>query len=61
MLVLSRKTGETLCITQGSVTVRVTLISHKGESVRLGVEAPKEILIRRDELCVPEQGEEREH
>ena len=61
MLVLSRKTGETLCITQGSVTVRVTLISHKGESVRLGVEAPKEILIRRAELCVPEQGGENDN
>jgi len=58
MLVLNRSVGETICITEKGVTVKVTLIGHKAGIVRLGVEAPKEILIRRAELCVPEQGED---
>ena len=61
MLVLSRSLGETICITEKGVTVTVTLISNKAGVVRLGVDAPKEVLIRREELCVPEQGEENEH
>ena len=47
MLVLSRKNGECLVI-DGGITVQV--IEVKGNRVRLGIEAPKEISILRSEL-----------
>jgi len=47
MLVLSRKNGECIVI-DGGITVRV--IEVDGNRVRLGIEAPKEISIRRSEL-----------
>jgi len=48
MLVLSRKRGESLVIDGGSIRVRV--IEVKGDSVRLGIEAPKEIPVHRHEV-----------
>jgi carbon storage regulator len=47
MLVLSRKRGECLVI-DGSIRVRV--IEVKGETVRLGIEAPKEVPVHRHEV-----------
>jgi len=47
MLVLTRKSGESVVI-DGSITV--TVIRMRGNVVRLGIEAPKETLIRRSEL-----------
>lgn len=51
MLILSRKKGETICITQGSVTVQITVIENNRCAVRMAIEAPAEVLIRREELC----------
>jgi len=48
MLVLSRKEGEGICLGDG-VVVRVMGIS-KGV-VKLGIEAPKDVLILRSELA----------
>ena len=48
MLVLSRKHGESIVI-DGAVKVHV--IEVKGNVVRLGIDAPKEVAIRRSELC----------
>jgi carbon storage regulator len=48
MLVLSRKANESLVI-DGNVTVRVLGIN--GNRVRLGIEAPPEIRVRRAELA----------
>lgn len=48
MLVLSRKSGDAVVI-DGDITVKV--IDVRGGVVRLGIEAPKEIPVYRDELC----------
>ena len=50
MLVLSRKQGTSIVI--GNVTVTIKQI--RNGIVRVGIEAPKEVNIRRGEL--PEQG-----
>jgi len=47
MLVLSRKLGETLMI-GGEITVRV--IEVKGNTVRLGIDAPRQVPVLRSEL-----------
>ena len=48
MLVLSRKVGERVQIGDG-ITVTVVRITNNG--VRLGIEAPPNTVIVRDELC----------
>ena len=47
MLVLSRRIGERIVIDDQIV---VTVVEIKGDKVRLGIEAPKEIPIWREEL-----------
>jgi len=47
MLVLTRKLGEVIRVGE-SVTVRV--LEMKGNQVRLGVEAPREVRIYREEV-----------
>lgn len=47
MLVLSRKKNETLVIGDD---IRVTVVEIRGDKVRLGVEAPKEIGVHRQEI-----------
>jgi carbon storage regulator len=47
MLVLSRKTQEAIVI-NGEITVRI--IEIRGNTVRLGIEAPKEIPVHRSEI-----------
>jgi len=47
MLVLSRKIDENIVIGND---IRVYIISIKGDTVRLGIEAPKNISIHRSEV-----------
>ena len=47
MLALTRKVGERIVIGDNIV---VTVVSIKGDSIRLGIEAPKEIKIYRGEI-----------
>ena len=47
MLVLSRKKGESIVINNSIV---VEVIEIRGDKVRLGVEAPKEIPVHRNEV-----------
>jgi len=47
MLVLSRKAGESLIIGDA---VRVKILDVQGQQVRVGIEAPREIAIVREEL-----------
>tara|TARA_B100000029_G_scaffold454770_1_gene481510 strand:- start:1993 stop:2217 length:225 start_codon:yes stop_codon:yes gene_type:complete len=49
MLVLSRKPGERVMIGED---VSVTIVRIGPNSVRLGIEAPREMSIVREELCV---------
>jgi carbon storage regulator len=48
MLVLTRKCGEKLRIAQEIV---VTVLEVKGQRVRLGIEAPLDVSVLREELC----------
>jgi carbon storage regulator len=53
MLVLTRKTNETIIIAEN---IRVTIMAIHGGKVRLAIEAPQEIAILREEL-VPRPGQ----
>jgi len=57
MLVLSRKQNERLII-DGNIVVSIVRVS--GGTVRLGIEAPRDVSIRREELCCPPAYCERE-
>jgi carbon storage regulator len=47
MLVLSRKKSEGLVIGEG---IRIQVLGIRGKRIRLGIEAPREVPIRRLEL-----------
>jgi carbon storage regulator len=47
MLVLSRKVGETIVIGNN---INLTVVEIRGSGVRVAIEAPREIVILRDEL-----------
>jgi carbon storage regulator len=47
MLILTRRVGETLMVGD---EVTVTVLGIKGNQVRIGVNAPKEVAVHREEI-----------
>jgi carbon storage regulator len=53
MLVLSRKRGEQIVIPDSSITI--TVVNVKGDTVRLGITAPQEVTVFREEVLERKQ------
>ena len=54
MLILTRKTGEKLMVGDN---VEITVLGVKGNQVRVGVNAPKDIAVHREEVYIRIQNE----
>jgi len=52
MLVLSRKVNESIIIGDN---IRLTLVSIRGHQVRIGIEAPPEVSIFREEIILEQR------
>jgi carbon storage regulator len=55
MLVLSRKTGETIQVAGQTGEIRITVVQIRGGRVRLSIDAPREVRVMRSELADTEQ------
>jgi len=60
MLVLSRKKNESIIINDN---ITVTVIEIRGDKVRLGIEAPKDVTVHRREVyeAIQNQNQSRTH
>lgn len=47
MLILTRKTGETITVGDN---IQIQVLSVKGGQVRIGIDAPREVLVNREEV-----------
>jgi carbon storage regulator len=49
MLILTRRPGETICIGDD---IRVTVMDLHGTQVRIGIKAPKDVVVDREEIAL---------
>lgn len=56
MLILTRRPGERLCIGEN---VLITILAVKGNQVRIGIAAPRDIAIDREEIHERKQADRR--
>jgi carbon storage regulator len=47
MLILTRRVGETLMVGND---VTVTIVGVKGNQIRIGINAPKDVIVHREEI-----------
>ncbi len=57
MLILTRRVGETLMIGDD---VSITVLSAKGSNIRIGINAPKEVAVHREEIYQKIANQQRE-
>ena len=58
MLILTRRVGETLMVGD---EVSVTVLGVKGNQVRIGINAPKDVSVHREEIYLRIQKEQDDH
>lgn len=56
MLILTRKLGESITIGDN---IRVSVLGIRGRQVRLGIDAPSDVVVHREEIYVKIQDENR--
>ncbi|HPW67975.1 MAG: carbon storage regulator CsrA [Desulfomonilia bacterium] len=56
MLILTRKVGETVAIGDD---IRISIVEIKGTQVKLGIQAPKNVEVHREEIYLKIQEENR--
>jgi len=56
LLILTRKLGESITIGD---TIRVSVLGIRGRQVRLGIDAPSDVVVHREEIYVKIQQENR--
>jgi carbon storage regulator len=59
MLILTRRTGETLVFGDNR-EIEVTVLGVKGNQVRIGITAPKDVPVHREEIYLRIKGQQTE-
>lgn len=54
MLILTRKVGETICIGKD---IRIMVLDASHDKARVGVEAPRDVAVDREEIYIRKQQE----
>lgn len=54
MLVLGRQAGDTIVLEMDGRQITILILKHRDGRFRIGIEAPKDVNIRRGELPVPQ-------
>lgn len=54
MLILTRKNGETIRIGE---SIAITVLEIKGTQIRLGIDAPRDVIVDREEVALRKKAE----